>query len=65
MPVFWAGNMPPPFGMLLVVIKPLTGIPIGVMMQGRRPFAVTLLLAKTEFPQIALWSPQTMGYVTH
>ena len=62
------GMIHPPFGMLLFVTKALTGIPIGEMMKEGWPFLVmllTLLLAMTFFPQIVLWLPQTMGYVTH
>ena len=59
------GLIHPPFGMLLFVIKALTGIPIGAMMKEGWPFLlmlVALLLAMTVFPQIVLWLPQTMGY---
>jgi tripartite ATP-independent transporter DctM subunit len=62
------GLIHPPFGMLLFVTKALTGIPIGEMMREGWPFLVMLLcllLAMTFFPQIVLWLPQTMGYVTH
>jgi tripartite ATP-independent transporter DctM subunit len=62
------GLIHPPFGMLLFVIKALTGIPIGEMMVEGWPFLIMLLLlllAMTVFPQIVLWLPQTMGYVTH
>ena len=61
------GLIHPPFGMLLFVTKALTGIPIGEMMREGWMFLVmllTLLLAMTLFPQIVLWLPQTMGYVT-
>jgi C4-dicarboxylate transporter DctM subunit len=53
--------------MLLFVTKALTGIPIGEMMREGWPFFLMLLgllLAITMFPQIVLWLPQTMGYVT-
>ncbi len=59
------GLIHPPFGMLLFVIKALTGIPIGAMMKEGWPFLLmllALLLAMTVFPQIVLWLPQTMGY---
>jgi tripartite ATP-independent transporter DctM subunit len=62
------GLIHPPFGMLLFVTKALTGIPIGEMMKEGWPFLLmllALLLAITVFPQIVLWLPQTMGYVTH
>lgn len=62
------GLIHPPFGMLLFVTKALTGIPIGEMMKEGWPFLLmllALLLAMTLFPQIVLWLPQTMGYVTH
>lgn len=62
------GLIHPPFGMLLFVTKALTGIPIGEMMKEGWPFLLmllALLLAMTVFPQIVLWLPQTMGYVTH
>jgi tripartite ATP-independent transporter DctM subunit len=61
------GLIHPPFGMLLFVIKALTGIPIGEIMKEGWPFFVMLLLlllAITVFPQIVLWLPQTMGYTT-
>jgi C4-dicarboxylate transporter, DctM subunit len=59
------GLIHPPFGMLLFVIKALTGIPIGAMVREGWMFLVMLLLlllALTLFPQIVLWLPQTMGY---
>ncbi|MBU3648950.1 MAG: TRAP transporter large permease [Limnohabitans sp.] len=59
------GLIHPPFGMLLFVIKALTGIPIGEMMREGWLFLVlllALLVALTVFPQIVLWLPQTMGY---
>jgi C4-dicarboxylate transporter DctM subunit len=62
------GLIHPPFGMLLFVTKALTGIPIGEMMKEGWPFLVMLLcllVAMTVFPQIVLWLPQTMGYITH
>jgi len=62
------GLIHPPFGMLLFVTKALTGIPIGEMMKEGWPFLLMLLLlllAMTFFPQIVLWLPQTVGYVTH
>jgi tripartite ATP-independent transporter DctM subunit len=61
------GLIHPPFGMLLFVIKALTGIPIGEIMIEGWPFLIMLLLlllAMTMFPQIVLWLPQTMGYKT-
>ncbi len=61
------GLITPPFGMLLFVTKALTGIPIGEMVREGVPFLVmliVLLLALTFFPQIVLWLPQSMGYVT-
>jgi tripartite ATP-independent transporter DctM subunit len=59
------GLIHPPFGMLLFVIKALTGIPIGDMMKEGWLFLVMLiglLVAMTVFPEIVLWLPQTMGY---
>ena len=59
------GLIHPPFGMLLFVIKALTGIPIGDMMKEGWLFLVmliSLLVAMTVFPEIVLWLPQTMGY---
>jgi len=59
------GLIHPPFGMLLFVIKALTGIPIGDMMREGWLFLVMLLgllVAMTVFPEIVLWLPQTMGY---
>ena len=62
------GLIHPPFGMLLFVTTALTGIPIGEMMREGWPFLLMLLLlllAMTAFPQIVLWLPHYMGYVTH
>ena len=59
------GLVTPPFGMLLFVIKALTGIPIGEMVKEGWLFLlmlIGLLLAITVFPQIVLWLPQSMGY---
>ena len=59
------GLIHPPFGMLLFVIKALTGIPIGDMMKEGWLFLLMLLgllVAMTVFPEIVLWLPQTMGY---
>jgi tripartite ATP-independent transporter DctM subunit len=61
------GLIHPPFGMLLFVTKALTGIPIGEMVREGWMFLVmllALLLAMTLFPQIVLWLPHAMGYVT-
>lgn len=61
------GLITPPMGMLLFVTKALTGIPIGEMVKEGWLFLVMLLLlllAMTVFPQIVLWLPQSMGYVT-
>jgi tripartite ATP-independent transporter DctM subunit len=61
------GLIHPPFGMLLFVTNALTGIPIKDMMVEGWMFLVgllMLLLAITTIPEIVLWLPQTMGYVT-
>ena len=61
------GLIHPPFGMLLFVTKALTGIPIAEMMREGWLFLVMLLgllVAMTVFPEIVLWLPQSMGYVT-
>jgi len=61
------GLIHPPFGMLLFVTNALTGIPIKDMMREGWLFLVmllTLLLAMTLIPEIVLWLPQSMGYVT-
>ena len=61
------GLIHPPFGMLLFVTKALTGIPIMDMVREGWLFLVmllTLLVAMTLFPQIVLWLPVQMGYVT-
>ena len=61
------GLITPPFGMLLFVTKALTGIPIGEMVREGWLFLlmlIALLLLITMFPQIVLWLPQSMGYVT-
>ena len=61
------GLVHPPFGMLLFVTNALTGIPIKDMMKEGWLFLVMLLillLAVTLIPEIILWLPQKMGYVT-
>ena len=61
------GLVTPPFGMLLFVTNALTGIPLKDLVREGWPFTALLLLALlllTLFPQIVLWLPQTMGYVT-
>ena len=62
------GLVTPPFGMLLFVTNALTGIPLKDMVREGLPFTALLILAlllMTLFPQIVLWMPQSMGYVTH
>lgn len=62
------GLITPPFGMLLFVTNALTGIPLRDMVREGLPFTVLLIVALlllTLFPQIVLWLPQSMGYVTH
>ena len=62
------GLVTPPFGMLLFVTNALTGIPLKDMVREGWPFTALLVLAlllMTLFPQIVLWLPQSMGYVTH
>jgi len=62
------GLVTPPFGMLLFVTNALTGIPLKDMVREGWPFTALLVLALlllTLFPQIVLWLPQSMGYVTH
>jgi len=62
------GLIHPPFGMLLFVTNALTGISIKDMMREGWLFLVLLLLlllTLTLIPQIVLWLPQSMGYVTH
>ncbi len=61
------GLVTPPFGMLLFVTTALTGIPLKDVMREGWPFTALLvvaLLLLTVFPQIVLWLPQSMGYVT-
>jgi len=61
------GLVTPPFGMLLFVTNALTGIPLKDMVREGWAFIGLLVLAlllMTLFPQIVLWLPQTMGYVT-
>jgi TRAP-type C4-dicarboxylate transport system permease large subunit len=53
--------------MLLFVTNALTGIPLKDMVREGLPFTLLLMLALlllTLFPQIVLWLPQSMGYVT-
>ena len=62
------GLITPPFGMLLFVTNALTGIPLKDMVREGWLFTVLMvfaLLLLTLFPQIVLWLPQSMGYVTH
>lgn len=62
------GLVTPPFGMLLFVTNALTGIPLKDMVREGWAFTALLVLAlllMTLFPQIVLWLPQSMGYVTH
>lgn len=61
------GLVTPPFGMLLFVINALTGTSLKGMIRESLPFMLLLLVAlllMTLFPQIVLWLPQSMGYVT-
>ena len=61
------GLVTPPFGMLLFVTTALTGIPLKDIIREGWPFTALLvvaLLLLTIFPQIVLWLPQSMGYVT-
>ena len=61
------GLVTPPFGMLLFVINALTGTSLKGMMKECLPFIFLLLvslLLMSLFPQIVLWLPQSMGYVT-
>lgn len=62
------GLVTPPFGMLLFVTNALTGIALKDMVREGWPFTALLMLAllmMTLFPQIVLWLPQSMGYVTN
>ena len=62
------GLVTPPFGMLLFVTNALTGIRLRDMVREGLPFTALLMLSLlllTLFPQLVLWLPQTMGYVTH
>ncbi|HEY8906258.1 MAG TPA: TRAP transporter large permease [Rhodoferax sp.] len=62
------GLVTPPFGMLLFVINALAGVPLKGMIREAWLFIgvlIVALLLMTVFPQIVLWLPQTMGYVTH
>jgi len=61
------GLVTPPFGMLLFVINAMTGVSLRGMIREAVPFMVLLIIAlllMTLFPQIVLWIPQSMGYVT-
>lgn len=61
------GLVTPPFGMLLFVTGALNGIPVRDIVREGLPFTAILLLALlllTLFPQIVLWLPQQVGYVT-
>jgi TRAP-type C4-dicarboxylate transport system permease large subunit len=61
------GLVTPPFGMLLFVTNALTGISLRDMVREGLPFTLLLifsLLLITLFPQIVLWLPQSLGYVT-
>jgi len=61
------GLVTPPFGMLLFVTNALSGIALRDLVREGLPFTALLLLALlllTLFPQLVLWLPQRMGYVT-
>ena len=61
------GLIHPPFGMLLFVTNALTGISIKDMVKEGWLYLVMLLLllfAVTLIPEIILWLPKSMGYVT-
>lgn len=61
------GLIHPPFGMLLFVTNALTGISIKDMMKEGWLYLIMLLLllfAVTLIPDIILWLPESMGYVT-
>ncbi|MDH5204243.1 MAG: TRAP transporter large permease [Hylemonella sp.] len=61
------GLVTPPFGMLLFVTTALTGISLREMVKEGLPFTLLLLLSLlllTCFPQIVLWLPHSLGYVT-
>ena len=62
------GLVTPPFGMLLFVINAMTGTSLKGMIRESLPFLALLLIAlllMTLFPQIVVWLPQSMGYVTN
>jgi C4-dicarboxylate transporter DctM subunit len=57
----------PPVAMNLVVIKSITKAPLSEINKAAIPYMLMLALAiliLVAFPEIALWLPQTMGYVT-
>ncbi len=61
------GLVHPPFGMLLFVTNALTGIPIKDMMKEGWLYLMMLLIllfTVTLVPDVILWLPQSMGYVT-
>jgi tripartite ATP-independent transporter DctM subunit len=57
------GQITPPMGMNLFVIKNMSGLPLGRVIRGTAPFYGLFLLAMLMlffFPQLALWLPGNM-----
>jgi len=57
------GQVTPPMGMNLFVIKNMSGLPIGSVIRGTAPFYAIFLLAILIlyfFPQVVLWLPGNM-----
>jgi C4-dicarboxylate transporter DctM subunit len=57
----------PPVGMNLFVIKGVSNAPMIEVVAGVAPYILLMVLGLfliLAFPEIALWLPQTMGYVT-
>ena len=59
------GLVTPPYGLLLFVVKRISGAPMGAIMRDTTPFIlglITALLLITLFPGISLYVPRLFGY---
>ena len=61
------GLATPPFGVTLFVTSPIAGVRIEETAKEALPFLITtiaILLLVTFVPDIALWLPESMGYLS-
>ena len=61
------GLATPPFGVTLFVTSPIAGVRIEQTAKEALPFLITtiaILLLVTFVPDIALWLPESMGYLS-